>query len=126
MQRSRQIVVAGTDRRFLRIAAFLLSRRGHLVRTTADAQEALDLVQLYQADVAIVDGNTQPATALRIADDIDTKCPSVVTFVVADEPCELERFSVKSKWRAVRRLPHDVEQAFAPVGPAAPAARRLH
>lgn len=111
--RHRQVVVAGTDRRFLRIAAFLLARRGHQVRITADAEEALDLIQLYDADVAIVDGSSQPAAALRIADDIEMKCPSVVTLVVADESSGGDPASVRSKWKAMRRLPHDVERAMA-------------
>jgi hypothetical protein len=90
------------------------------VQITADAEEALDLIQLFHADVAIVDGSSQPAAALRIADDIETKCPSVVTLVVADESSERDPKSVRSKWTAMRRLPQDVERAVAAPPRAAP------
>lgn len=109
--RHRQIVVAGADRRFLRLAAFFLARRGHGVTTTADVGEAFDLVGLHDADVAILDCSAAPAAAVRLVGDIETHYPSVATFIVADEPAEVDAPEVRWKWKALRRLPEDVELA---------------
>jgi DNA-binding NtrC family response regulator len=115
MLRHRQIVVAGPDRRFLRVAAFFLARRGHEVATTADADEAIDLIGRHDADVAIVDGNTEPTAALQLADDIETHYPSVATLVVADEPAEVDASQVPGKWRVVRRLLDEIERGASPL-----------
>jgi NAD(P)-dependent dehydrogenase (short-subunit alcohol dehydrogenase family) len=79
------VVLAGGDRRFLRVAAFLLARRGHRVTTTTTAKEACDVVNLHGADAVVVDGGPSPRSALDAVEEIETLYPSVDVFLVHED-----------------------------------------
>jgi hypothetical protein len=85
------------------------------VTTTADSQEAFDLIGFHDADAAILDGCAAPEAALELLGDIETYYPSVATFLVGDDAAEVQSRRVRGKWRAVGGLPEDVERAMAPL-----------
>ena len=112
------VVLAGADRRFLRVAAFLLARRGHLVTTAATPEEARDVLSLHGADAVVMDGGPSPRSAVDVVGEIETLYPGVGVILVLDghhqaEVPVPEGSHVLSKWKSARTLAHAVEGARA-------------
>ena len=61
-----RVLLAGRDRRFLRVTAFLLSRRGYEV-TEVPLNESVLAADRFHADVVLLDAGMSRAEAARLA-----------------------------------------------------------
>lgn len=113
-----RVLLLSHDRRFLRVATFLLRRKGFDVRTATSTQLALELVERHAADVVVLDGNGSPADAARSLAGLEALYPSAAVVVVTEEDAPaLRRFRLLPKWSAAERLATEVERAYFRLGP---------
>jgi uncharacterized membrane protein (UPF0127 family) len=111
-----RVAVVTSDRRYGRMAAFLLGRRGFTVETVADADAAVAAASEGLADVVIVDGSDSLASAARAKRAIAAVAPAVAVILVAepngreddgrDGPQTLD---VHAKWGAFPALIESIE-----------------
>jgi DNA-binding NtrC family response regulator len=109
-----RVLLLSHDRRFLRVAAFLLRRKGLAVETAARPRLALELVERHAPDVVVLDGNGSLAETARSVAGIEALCPSVAVVVLAEEEnaSMLASFRSLPKWSAAERLAAEVERAY--------------
>src|SRR5215211_1390318 len=95
-----RIAVVSRDRRFSRLAGFLLARHGHVVETLRTAGEARQRAETESVDVVVLDASASVAAAARSARALHGTRPGLGVVVVADEPSvELpEGVRVLEKW----------------------------
>ena len=106
-----RVLVESGDRRFLRLAAFLVSRRGHLVTTVRGTEQTLDTIDVQGADALVVDAGYGLSTAAGLVATVSTLHPSVRVILVLDG-VHLEAASglqVMEKWDAAASLAPAVE-----------------
>lgn len=111
IRRIRVLLLSG-DRRFLRVTAFLLRRRGFVVETAGRPNAAL--VERSQPDVVVIDGNGSVCDAVHSLAEIEASWPAVAVLVVSEEALERRGllFRFMPKWSAGDRLADEVESAY--------------
>jgi chemotaxis response regulator CheB len=111
IRRIRVLLLSG-DRRFLRVTAFLLRRKGFVVETGARPEVAL--VERSQPDVVVIDGNGSVRDAVRSLAEIEARWPAVALLVVSEEAPERRGFLFRfmPKWSAGDKLADEVERAY--------------
>lgn len=119
IRRIRVLVLSG-DRRFLRVTAFLLRRKGFAVKTGSRWERSFPLPDHDRPDVVVIDGNGSIADAVRSLAVVETVRPEVAVVVVSEEGLERPagRFRFLPKWSAGHRLAQEVERAYFRLGPA--------
>lgn len=107
-----RVLLLSRDRRFLRVTAFLLRRRGFVVESGARPEAAL--VERHRPDVVVIDGNGSVRDAVRSLAEIETRWPAVAFLVVCAEAPERRGllFRFVPKWSAGDRLADEVERAY--------------
>jgi DNA-binding NtrC family response regulator len=113
------VTVAARDRRFLRAAAFLLSRSGFLVEVTRRPAEILPFVERHASDVVIFDASESLAAAARMVAALAALSPQVRVLIVSEESADPPSVALRvlSKWR-LEELVGEVERAYlSPSGP---------
>jgi DNA-binding NtrC family response regulator len=106
-----RVLVESGDRRFLRLAAFLVSRRGHQVTAVRGTEQTLDAIDGQGADALVVDAGYAPSTAAGLIATVSTLHPSVRVILVLDG-AQAEAacgFQVMGKWDAAASLAPAVE-----------------
>ena len=109
-----RVVVAVADTRFVRLACFLLTRRGFDVQSTKRPKELLGLLDRRVADVAILDGTASFTDAARLAGAIEALHPEVTVILVAENPQAVEpigNLRLFPKWTAFDELARSIERA---------------
>jgi DNA-binding NtrC family response regulator len=109
-----RVLLVSRDRRFLRVAAFILRRKGFIVDTTPRSETALGFAERRRPDVVVMDGNGSLNEAARSLADIEKFRPSVPVVVVsehADKPA-VRGFRLLPKWSAGDRLAAEIERAY--------------
>jgi DNA-binding NtrC family response regulator len=109
-----RVVVAVADTRFVRLASFLLSRRGFEVLTTKRPRELLELLERRSADAVILDGTASFTEAARLAGAVEALDPRVTVIVVAEKPEALEpigNLQLFPKWTSFDELAGNIERA---------------
>jgi DNA-binding NtrC family response regulator len=107
-----RIVLAASDRRFLRVTSFLLARDGFLVDSTRKLEDLLEMVQRHRPDVVILDGMDSLTMTARAIAGLEALPYSVPVLVVAEAPEASSPRSVRllHKWTSFDRLVHEVER----------------
>jgi len=108
------VLLVSHDRRFLRVAAFILRRKGFVVDTTPRSEKALALAERCRPDVVVMDGNGSLNEAARSLADIERFSPAVAVVIVsehADKPA-VRGFRLLPKWSAGDRLAAEIERAY--------------
>lgn len=113
-----RVVLASKDRRFVRVASFLLARRGCVVDRAADARELLALAEEGRAEVVLIDAARSMTAAARRVAAVQTLLPEAAIVVATDgaEPQISGQLQALPKWRALDRVLEEVERLRAHSG----------
>ena len=107
-----RILLAGRDRRFLRVTAFLLSRRGYDV-TEAPLGESVVAADRFLADVVLLDAGISRAEAARLANQLHAlTCSPAVLVVTANGNKGEAGMRVVEKWEPIDELVEEIEAAL--------------
>jgi hypothetical protein len=106
-----RVLVAARDRRFLRIAGFLLLRSGFDVDSTPRPHDLLPVVDRQLPDIVIIDGSESLAEAARSVAVLEALYPHVTVIVVSDEGVSpaTDNLRVFPKWKSFEHLVLDLE-----------------
>ena len=109
-----RVLVAGHDRRFTSVIAFLLSRSGFDVDRTREPGDVLDLIERRGVDVVILDGTRSLGTAARLVAAVESVHPHVGVVLVAERRsiARPSGLRVLPKWGTFERLVDEVEGAY--------------
>ena len=114
-----RILLAGTDRRFIRVTSFLLSRRGYVVVSTQPAH-VLDAAERHRADVVLLEGSlSRNAAARRVADLASLAAAPAVLVVTDGDTGALNCVSAVEKWTPLETLVAEIEAVSLQRHPAA-------
>jgi DNA-binding NtrC family response regulator len=109
-----RVVVAVADRRFARLASFLLGRRGFEVHTTKRPRELLELLDRRAADAVILDGTGSFTETARLAGAVEALHPETTVIVVAEDAHAVEplqNLQLFPKWSGFDALAQSIERA---------------
>jgi len=116
-----RVLLAGRDRRFLRVTSFLLARRGYDV-AQASSEETVSAAERHRADVVVLETNDSRVSAARKVAALQalSKTPSVLVVVEAGDHKRWEGLPTIRKWTPLDDLVNEIEAAslgrLAPVG----------
>jgi DNA-binding NtrC family response regulator len=107
------VVLESCDRRYVRLAAFFLARRGYQVTTAASLDQVIDAVGMHGADAVIVDGSSAPSTTAAVLGRLRTLHPSIGVILVVDDNHRATpgAHGALGKWTSARSLAQAVERA---------------
>jgi DNA-binding NtrC family response regulator len=105
------VLVAAQDRRFLRMAGFLLSRSGFTVSTSRRRGDLLPAVDSNRPDVVIIDGTPSLSEAAANAAVIEALHPGTTVVIVAEDDRipPVTNLRVRPKWKAFDQLVASIE-----------------
>ena len=98
----------------MRLACFLLSRRGFDVQSTKRTKELLALLDRRAVDVVILDGSASFTDAARLAGAVEALHPEITVIVVAENPGTVEpigNLQLFPKWTSFDELARSIERA---------------
>jgi CheY-like chemotaxis protein len=106
-----RVLVAARDARFVRVAGFLLGRRGFEVETVRRPSRVVETASRIGADVVILDGTDALAEAERALAALEALDPHLTVVVVADDPPEGDHESLRilPKWTSLEQLVLNLE-----------------
>jgi CheY-like chemotaxis protein len=107
-----RVLLAGRDRRFLRVTSFLLSQRGYDVVETS-SKKTLQAVERNRSDVILLETNDTRGVAARMVAALETlpTAPSVLVVFEDDEDDRWQGFKAVRKWAPIDELVHEIETA---------------
>jgi uncharacterized protein len=109
-----RVLLASRDGRFVRLAEFLLDRRGLEVRSTRRTRALADLVAEVRPDVLVLDVSDSPSAAARAIAVIEARHPEISVIVVASDGSVNGAGALHAlpKWEAAERLADEIETAY--------------
>jgi DNA-binding NtrC family response regulator len=100
-----RVLVAASDRTFLRVARFLLRRHGLDAGWTQRPRELLDALERERPDIVILDASDSLTQAAQLVGAIEALHRHVTVVVVADDPGETNgTLQVFAKWTSLETL----------------------
>jgi CheY-like chemotaxis protein len=107
-----RVLLAGRDRRFLRVTSFLLSQRGYDVVETS-SKKTLQEVERHKSDVVLLETNDTRGVAARMVAALETLpgAPSVLVVFEDDEDDRWQGFRAIKKWTPIDELVQEIETA---------------
>jgi uncharacterized protein DUF192 probably involved in sugar metabolism len=115
-----RVVVASRDPRFVKLARFLFEGRDFEVEELSAPDRVVDGLGDTDADVVVLDGGGDVASALRTVNRLQAERPELAVIVAADtggrSPSGTRVFD---RWNETEELLHDVERVLAERLPAA-------
>src|SRR5512133_2305414 len=107
-----RVLLAGRDRRYLRVTSFLLSQRGYDVVETS-SKKTLQAVERHKSDVILLETNDTRGVAARMVAALETlpTVPSVLVVFENDEDDRWQGFKAVKKWMPIDELVHEIETA---------------
>jgi hypothetical protein len=117
--RQPRILVAASDRRFERVAGFLLGRKGFRVESTRRPGDLLAVIDRERPDVVILDGSDSLAATARTVAVLEALHGHITVFVVADEGVQpgSESLHVYPKWTSLEQLVSSIHAMHFGVAP---------
>ena len=107
-----RVLLVGSDRRFIRVMSFLLSRRGYEV-AQASPEHTIEVTQRHRSDVVLLDiGPSRVATGRKVS--ALQALPVAPGVMVVIEDGDHERWtgvSTIQKWTPVDALEREIEAA---------------
>jgi len=93
-----RVLLAGRDRRYIRVTSFLLEQRGYAVHSsTIDA--AADAARRHRSDVVLLEGDKLRSDTARNAAAIEALNPHTRVIVVVDkQPTQWPGLATLPKW----------------------------
>jgi CheY-like chemotaxis protein len=107
-----RVVVTGRDKRFVKVASFLLARRGFQVSHVESEKELMQLADKESIDVVVLDASMSPSSSLRTAVALSAVHPHVRILLATDRngPQFGSTYAQVDKWRGLGSLPEEVER----------------
>jgi len=107
-----RVLLAGRDRRYLRVTSFLLSQRGYDVVETS-SKKTLQAVERHKSDVILLETNDTRGVAARMVAALETlpTAPSVLVVFEDDEDDRWQGFKAVKKWTPIDQLVQEIETA---------------
>jgi CheY-like chemotaxis protein len=107
-----RVLLAGRDRRYLRVTSFLLSQRGYDVVETS-SKKTLQAVERHKSDVILLETNDTRGVAARMVAALETlpTAPSVLVVFENDEDDRWQGFKAVKKWMPIDELVQEIETA---------------
>ena len=107
-----RVLLAGRDRRFLRVTSFLLAQRGYDVVETS-SKKTLQAVERHKSDVTLLETNDTRGVAARMVAALETlpTAPSVLVVFEDDEDDRWQGFKAVKKWTPIDELVQEIEKA---------------
>jgi DNA-binding NtrC family response regulator len=104
--RQLRVLVAARDRRFLRVAGFLLARGGFDVESTPRPRDLVQVVERKPPDIVILDASESLADAALCVAAVEALHPHVTVLVVSDDgsAASTVNLHVYDKWKSFERL----------------------
>ena len=100
-----RVLVATRDRRFLRVAGFLLARGEFEVESTARPRDLLQVIERQPPDIVILDASKSLAEAARCVAAAEALHPHVTVLVVSDDAAaSTVNLRVFDKWKSFEQL----------------------
>jgi hypothetical protein len=105
-----RVLLAGRDRRFMRVTSFLLSQQGYDVRDAA-AANAVDAAQLHRADVVVLEDDTSRAASARAIAALGALAAAPSVVLVTDDHQRWTGLPTVPKWAPVESFVEEIEAA---------------
>ena len=109
-----RVALVARDRRFARVASFLLGRHGYAVETARSPRSLISLLERTGADVVVVDGSDSSNAGAQTAALLAT-LERPHGLVVVDESTDVRPLRSRSaiaKWSSFERLIEAIEDAY--------------
>jgi CheY-like chemotaxis protein len=108
-----RVVLAGRDKRFVKVASFLLARHGFRVSHAASEADLMELADKELVDVVILDASVSSSSSLRTAVALSAVHPHLRILLATDRIASPlgSTYPQVDKWRGLQALPEDVERA---------------
>jgi len=104
-----RVLLAGRDRRYIRVMSFVLERRGYVVRSTT-VDDAADAAKRYHADVVLLEGDRLRTEAARRAAAIEALNTNTRVILVVDaKPADWPGLTTLRKWGELDDLVDEIE-----------------
>jgi CheY-like chemotaxis protein len=107
-----RVLVAGRDRRFVRVTSFLLSQRGYDVAQSSP-KKTLETVERHRSDVVLLEtSNLRVIVARQVAAlQALPVAPSVLVAFDGDDEDSWQGLSTVQKWTPIETLVEQIEAA---------------
>ena len=112
--RPMRVLLAGADRRYLRVADALLERSGCATQTTEKPSDAPGVAVRWRPDLVVLDVTGGTGAALRAAATVQALEQSIWVLLVAEER-DAARFGARAKWDALHDVVARIERGSSPV-----------
>jgi DNA-binding NtrC family response regulator len=104
-----RVLLAGRDRRYVRVTSFLLERKGYVVRKST-LEAAAEAARRHRSDVVLLEGDKLRSDAARNAAAIEALNPNARVIVVVDKPpTEWAGLATLPKWVELERIVDTLE-----------------
>ena len=119
------VLVVAQDRRFQRMAGFLLERAGLKVSVLRKVADAVRTVERRRPDVVIIDGTASLSECARTAAVIEALHPGTTVVLVAEDDHipDVANLQIHPKWKSFDQLAAGVERMH--IGLAEPQVEQL-
>jgi uncharacterized membrane protein (UPF0127 family)/CheY-like chemotaxis protein len=111
-----RVLVGASDRRFLRVASFLLGRSGFAVANATRLPDLMDAVEHGRADVVVLDASSPERWPVRAAAALEAATTGVAVLLVGDGGDAAA--ATLPKWGSFDRLVDEIRAAHARREPA--------
>lgn len=109
-----RVVLTGRDKRFVKVASFLLARHGFRVSHAASEAELMEIADKELVDVVVLDASVSPSSSLRTAVALSAVHPHLRILLATDRIASQlgSAYTQVDKWRGLEELPDDVKRAY--------------
>jgi len=109
-----RVGLVSRDRRFLRVASFLLARHGHHVEAARDAASIHSAVERAEVDVAVLDASSSFGATARNLRALRALDPGLGVVVVDDDAdhAPAQSVNVLDKWESFEAIVSEIERQF--------------
>jgi DNA-binding NtrC family response regulator len=107
-----RVLVVARDRRFQRMAGFMLARVGLHVSALRTEADVLPTIDRLRPDIVVLDGSESLSDAARTAASIEAMEPRTTVVLVADDDAipDVMTLEVFPKWRSFANLAANLER----------------
>lgn len=101
-----RVLVATRDRRFLRVAGFLLARGEFDVESSARPRDLLQVIERQPPDIVILDASESLAEAARCVAAAEALHPHITVLVVSDNGAAASTVNLRvvDKWKSFEQV----------------------
>jgi CheY-like chemotaxis protein len=114
LQRAR-VALTGRDKRFIKVASFLLARRGFEVSHAETDSDLMELLDKHAIDVVVLDASVSLSASLRTAAALSAVYPNL-RLILATEHRDagdgVSTYTRVDKWRGLGVLPDEIVRAY--------------